>query len=183
MSTAQAILREVEAVIGQVKEEEIKETAAALQKAGRIFVVGEGRSGLMAKSFAMRLMHLGAKVYVAGETITPSVEAGDWLVAVSGSGTTRQVVWTAEKAKSIGCKVIAVTTDEASPLAQTAVKILRVPAATKHRRANEWKTIQPLGSLFDQSVHILLDAVCLEYGRLKEVNHDEAVRRHSNLES
>ncbi|MGI6473048.1 MAG: hypothetical protein ACOX0J_01670 [Thermoactinomyces vulgaris] len=44
------------------------------------------------------------------------------------------------------------------------------------------KTIQPLGSLFDQSVHILLDAVCLEYGRMKEVAHDKAVRRHSNLE-
>jgi 6-phospho-3-hexuloisomerase len=115
MSTAQAILKEVDAVIRQVKEEEIKEIAVALQKAGRIFVVGEGRSGFMAKSFAMRLMHLGAKVYVAGETIMPSIEAGDWLVAVSGSGTTRHVVWTAEKAQSIGSRVIAVTTDDASP--------------------------------------------------------------------
>lgn len=182
MSLVQTILKEVEMVTGQVSEEEIKGLALELKNAKRIFVAGEGRSGLMAKSFAMRLMHLGANVFVVGETITPSVEKGDFLVAVSGSGTTKNVVWISEKAKAIGCTVIAVTTNDESPLAGVSAKIFHVPAATKHRRENELKTIQPLGSLFDQSVHILFDAICLEYGSLNEVNHAEALKRHSNLE-
>ena len=97
MALIPTILKEIEAVLGQVEETQLEKIASTLQKAPRIFNIGEGRSGLMAKSFAMRLMHLGATVYVVGETITPAIAEGDLLVAVSGSGTTKSVVWTAEK--------------------------------------------------------------------------------------
>ncbi|WP_121610674.1 6-phospho-3-hexuloisomerase [Mesobacillus foraminis] len=182
MSYIPTILKEVEAVLGQVEEGKLKEVAEQLVKAKRIFVVGEGRSGLMGKSFAMRLMHLGATVYVVGETITPSIEEGDLLVAISGSGTTKNVVWTAEKTGSLSCSVIAVTTNPGSPLAAASTGIIHVPAATKYRRENELATIQPLGSLFDQCVHIIFDSICLLYSELKEVDHAEAFSRHSNLE-
>jgi 6-phospho-3-hexuloisomerase len=176
------ILKEIDTVLGNVSEEQLQNIAGELQKAKRIFIIGEGRSGLMAKSFAMRLMHLGASVFVVGETITPAIAYGDLLVTVSGSGTTKGVVWTAEKAHSIGCSVIAVTTNPDSPLAAVAGEILHVPAATKYRREGELSTIQPLGSLFDQCVHLLFDAICLYYSRLNEVDHNKAFSRHSNLE-
>lgn len=182
MLVVPTILKEVETVLSQVAEEDLEQFALALQKAKRIFIIGEGRSGLMAKSFAMRLMHLGANVYVVGETITPSIEKGDLLVAVSGSGTTKSVVWMAEKTKSLGCSVVAITTSPDSELAASAAKVLHVPAATKYRRANELQTIQPLGSLFDQCVHILFDSICLLYSSLNEVDHTAAFGRHSNLE-
>ncbi|MGG5252723.1 6-phospho-3-hexuloisomerase [Neobacillus sp. SM06] len=182
MSVIQMILKEVQMVVNQVQEEQLQALASELQKAKRIFTIGEGRSGLMAKSFAMRLMHLGATVYVVGETISPSIEQGDLLVAVSGSGTTKSVVWTSEKTQSLGCSVIGVTTNPKSSLALASTHLLYVPAATKYRRENELKTVQPLGSLFDQSVHILFDTICLQYGKLNEVNHTQAFGRHSNLE-
>jgi 6-phospho-3-hexuloisomerase len=182
MKVVGTILKEMETVLSKTAEEELQELAGQLQKAKRIFIIGEGRSGLMAKSFAMRLMHLGATVYVVGETITPAIAAGDLLVAVSGSGTTKSVVWTAEKTKSLGCEVIAVTTNPESALAAAATRILHVPAATKYRRENEIKTIQPLGSLFDQCAHILFDTICLLFSRLNEVDHSAAFSRHSNLE-
>ncbi|WP_160726110.1 6-phospho-3-hexuloisomerase [Bacillus sp. USDA818B3_A] len=176
------ILKEVETVLSQVEEGQLQELAGKLERAARIFIIGEGRSGLMAKSFAMRLMHLGATVYVVGETITPSIGEGDLLVAVSGSGTTKSVVWTAEKTQSLGCEVIGVTTNPESPLAAASTSILHVPAATKYRRENELKTIQPLGSLFDQCVHLLFDTICLQYSELSSVSNQDAFARHSNLE-
>lgn len=88
MSITKTILHEIDTVLRQVREEQLQELAVKLQKAKRLFVVGEGRSGFMAKSFAMRLMHLGANTYVVGETITPAIAEGDLLVAVSGSGLT-----------------------------------------------------------------------------------------------
>ncbi|MED1467780.1 6-phospho-3-hexuloisomerase [Bacillus salipaludis] len=182
MNKVFTILKEIEAVLGQIEEQHLHEVADHLIKATRIFVVGEGRSGLMAKSFAMRLMHLGANVYVVGETITPSIMEGDILVAVSGSGTTKSVTWTSDKAKSIGATIIAMTTNTGSPLAAVADQILHVPAATKYRRENERETIQPLGSLFDQCAHILFDTICLFYGELNQVNHQIAFKQHSNLE-
>jgi 6-phospho-3-hexuloisomerase len=176
------IIKEIETVLSQVEENKLEDIAGQLQKAKRIFVIGEGRSGLMAKSFAMRLMHLGATVFVVGETITPSIEGGDLLVAISGSGTTKNVVWTAEKTHSLGCSVVAVTTNPESPLADSATTILHVPAATKYRRESELKTIQPLGSLFDQCAHIVFDTLCLQYSALNKVDHNTAFGRHSNLE-
>ncbi|MEH7117279.1 6-phospho-3-hexuloisomerase [Neobacillus vireti] len=176
------ILKEIETVLSQVVEEQLQELTEELQKAKRIFIIGEGRSGLMAKSFAMRLMHLGATVYVVGETITPAIGEGDLLVAVSGSGTTKSVVWTAEKTQSLGCPVIAVTTNPESALATAATRILHVPAATKYRRENELKTIQPLGSLFDQCVHLLFDTICLQYSELRSMSNNDAFALHSNLE-
>ena len=178
----ETILKEINTVLGNVSEEKLQNIAGQLHKAKRLFIIGEGRSGLMARSFAMRLMHLGASVFVVGETITPAIGEGDLLVAVSGSGTTKSVVWTAEKAQSIGFSVIAVTTDPESPLGAAAGEILHIPAATKYRREGELKTVQPLGSLFDQCVHLLFDSICIYYSRLNEVDHNEAFGRHSNLE-
>jgi len=182
MSFIPTILNEIKTVLSHVEEKQLSKIAVQLQTAKRIFVIGEGRSGLMAKSFAMRLMHLGATVYVVGETITPSIEEGDLLVAISGSGTTKSVVWTAEKTSSLGCSVVAITTNPESPLAATATTILHIPAATKYRRENELKTIQPLGSLFDQCAHVVFDTLCLQYSALNEVDHSAAFGRHSNLE-
>ncbi|UUZ82432.1 6-phospho-3-hexuloisomerase [Paenibacillus sp. P26] len=182
MSKMQAILAEIGTVLGRVDPGAASETASLLAGNRRIFVAGEGRSGLMAKSFAMRMMHLGADIFVVGETITPSLAAGDILVAVSGSGTTKQVLWTAEKARELGCTVVAVTTDEKSPLGACASRVLLIPAATKYRREGEAESIQPLGSLFDQCVHLVLDAVCLEYAEIRSVDHQQAFQKHSNVE-
>ncbi|MBQ3684401.1 MAG: SIS domain-containing protein, partial [Methanomicrobium sp.] len=74
--------------------------------ADRIYVMGAGRSGLVAKAFAMRLMHLGLKSYVIGETITPAMRSsGDIVVAFSGSGETKTIAELCETAKSIGGRI------------------------------------------------------------------------------
>src|ERR1700724_946320 len=117
MNELQLILEEIGSVINRVDQEELTHFIKTIQSGKRIFVVGEGRSGLMAKSFAMRLMHLGASVYVVGETITPSIEKDDILVAVSGSGTTKSILFFAQKASELGCKVAALTTNPESELA------------------------------------------------------------------
>lgn len=182
MNEIETILREIQVVLQQVNRTNIEHAVAVLKSGKRIFVVGEGRSGLMGKSFAMRLMHLGATVYVVGETITPAIEKGDVLVSVSGSGTTKSVLMIAQKARELGCPVLAVTTNPESELAKTATHILHIPAATKYRREGELASVQPLGSLFDQCAHILFDAICLCYSTLQSVDHQEAFSRHTNLE-
>lgn len=87
-TTLTAILAEISQVLSHIPEDDLEITAKRLEQAPRIFVIGEGRSGLMARAFAMRLMHLGAVSYVIGETITPAIAEGDVLVAISGSGRT-----------------------------------------------------------------------------------------------
>lgn len=183
MTVSESMIKEIASVIAKVDEAALKQTARRLTEAKRIFAVGEGRSGLMAKAFAMRLMHLGAASFVIGETITPAIAPGDALVAISGSGETRHVVWTADKARAQGAFVQAISTNGDSGLAKAADALLLVPAATKFRRAGEAPSIQPLGSLFDQCAHIVFDAICLHYAALQDVGQADAFQAHSNLES
>ncbi|BCB05195.1 6-phospho-3-hexuloisomerase [Bacillus sp. KH172YL63] len=172
---------EISEVLSKVKAEEAIHLSEQLKRAKRIFVYGEGRSGLMGKAFAMRLMHGGFPVYVIGETITPSMAEGDLLAAISGSGSTGSIVQFASKAKEIGAKVFLVTTNIESKLAGISDGVICIPAATKYRRAHEPASIQPLGNQFDQSVHLLLDAIIigtLEQGETNEV----MAERHANIE-
>ncbi|WP_062237401.1 6-phospho-3-hexuloisomerase [Fictibacillus sp. FJAT-27399] len=182
MNDLNSILLEIQGVLNQVEPNLVESVSEQIGLGERIFVTGEGRSGFMAKSFAMRLMHLGASVFVVGETITPALESGDVVVAVSGSGTTKSVVNTAEKARELGCPVIAITTKTDSELAGHATLVAYLPAATKYRGENEAASIQPLGSLFDQCVHVFCDAVCLSYGARQTEDNESAFMRHSNLE-
>ena len=180
--TLATILEEIQHVAKAIDERQIVALADALLAAPRIFLTGEGRSGLMAQAFAMRLMHLGLTVYVIGETTTPAVKGKDTLVAVSGSGTTAGTVHIAEQSAEKGAAVYAVTTDPGSKLASLAARVLIVPAATKWRKAGETQTSQPLGSLFDQCCHLALDAVCLEISQRKDISNDAARALHTNVE-
>jgi 6-phospho-3-hexuloisomerase len=176
------VLDEVSTALSAADAGQVQRLVEVLADSERVLVTGEGRSGLMAKAFAMRLMHLGLRVHVVGETTTPAVAAGDTVVAVSGSGTTGATVRAAEQARALGAAVHAVTADTGSPLADLADSVLLVPAATKHRRAHEAATVQPLSSLFDQAAHLLLDVVCLHLARRRQVGHGEAMAAHANTE-
>lgn len=176
------VLDEIQCVAEKVHPDELNDLVHELLRAPRVFVAGEGRSGLMSKAFAMRLMHLGLNVYAMGETITPAVKAEDLVVAISGSGTTAGTVRAAESATKAGATVHAVTTDPSSPLAEIADSTLVLPAATKFRKAGEAPTIQPLSSLFDQMTHIALDVVCLKVARSRNIDNERARRSHSNTE-
>ena len=182
MSLLTTILDEITTVVPKVSQSALSELADRLAGAGRVFVTGEGRSGFMARAFAMRLMHLGLQVYVIGETTTPSVGAGDTVVAVSGSGTTAGTVRVAEQAVAVGATVLAVTTEAESPLGRQAAACLVIPAATKYRREGEAATIQPLSSLFDQVTHLALDAICLDLAGRRGVDNAAAKAAHANTE-
>jgi 6-phospho-3-hexuloisomerase len=176
------VLAEIGGVARKVDRDQLAGLAARLVSAPRVHVAGEGRSGLMGKAFAMRLMHLGLTVYVIGETITPAIRSGDLVVVISGSGTTGGAVRAAESARGAGAAVHAVTTDPDSPLGRLADAALVLPAATKYRKTGESATIQPLSSLFDQLTHLVLDVVCLGLAGRLGIDNDAARRSHSNAE-
>ncbi len=176
------VLEEIRTVLSRVDMAGVDALASALLSTNRTFVTGEGRSGLMAKAFAMRLMHLGLPVFVVGETTTPAVAPGDLLVAVSGSGTTAATVRAAQAAVSIGASAWGVTTDAQSLLARMVGQLLVIPAATKDRKPGETATIQPLSSLFDQTSHILFDVVCLVVAQSTGQDNTSAAARHANTE-
>jgi len=174
----------------RMNERDIQKFIQVLLQAKRVFVVGAGRSGLVARSFAMRLMHLGFDVYVVGETITPAISEGDLLIAISGSGTTSSVVLVARTAKRLKAKVVAITSHIDSPLAKAADHIVRVRGREEVLRGDylsdqlkgRSKSLTPLGTLFELSVSILLDSIIANLMETIGKDEDDLRRKHTNLE-
>ena len=107
-------------------------------KQGRILVMGAGRSGLVGRAFAMRLLHLGYNAYVLGETIVPAIREGDIVIAISGSGKTKLIVTAAEAAKEAKARLIAVTSYPDSPLGRLADLVIEVPGRTKYSNETDY---------------------------------------------
>jgi 6-phospho-3-hexuloisomerase len=175
---------EVRECLSRLDQAEVDAALAAIEDAPRIFVAGVGRSGLAMRAFAMRLMHLGLSTYVVGEVMTRGFAAGDVLVVGSGSGRTESLVAVAHKARTLGGRVVLFTIDAESPLAEMADVSVRVPAPSpKAQRSSETMvSVQPMGSLFEQSLLLLCDAMVLLLMERCEVGSDAMFTRHANLE-
>lgn len=151
----------------------------ALQPARRVFLYGRGRSGFVARAFAVRLMHLGYQTYVVGETITAPVMRDDVVILVSGSGSTYPVVMTAELGRRQGATVVAITAQPDSEVARLAHVV--VPLTPPDGNGSRAK-LAPLGTVFETSAWLFFDAVvAILMERLGE-NEDSMRRRHATLE-
>ena len=153
----------------------------ALGGARRVFTLGAGRSGIALNMTAMRLMHLGLTVHVVGDATAPAIEAGDALLVASGSGTTEGIVRAARKAREVGASTVAITADAASVIADLSDVAIIVPAARKLDRDSA-SSVQYAGSLFEQSVVIVGDALFHSLWKASGQTADELWPRHSNLE-
>ena len=90
------IIKELNRSVDLISNDEAEKLVNGILESKKIFVAGAGRSGFMAKSFAMRMMHMGIDAYVIGETVTPNFEKDDILIIGSGSGETKGLVSMAE---------------------------------------------------------------------------------------
>lgn len=168
-------------LIADTQSDAIGAVADAIAAADRVFVLGAGRSGLALRMTAMRLMHLGKTVFVVGDTTTPAIEAGDLLLTASGSGTTAGIVRAATTAHDAGGIVVAITTAPGSPLAAVADATVIAPAADKLDRSGA-ASAQYAGSLFEQVVVLLGDALFHLLWQRSGQSADDLWPRHSNLE-
>lgn len=175
------ILQDLQNVLGQVDSRQYEELIASVVEADRVFVAGAGRSLLMVKAFAMRLMHIGKPVYVVGETVTPAAGEKDLLILGTGSGETATLKAIAGKAKKAHTKILVITINQESTLAKQADSMLLIPASVNHLNPNgsSW---QPGGNSFEQSLLLLGDAVVMDVAEKIGADISGKLTLHANLE-
>lgn len=194
-TVALEIIDAVKASIKAIKEDEVKAVLEAFVEAykrgNQIIVVGMGRSGLVARSFAMRLMHLGYDIHVVGETITPAMHEGDILFAISGSGTTTFVVAAADIARKAGGRIITLTSYPESVLGKLSHLIVRLPGRTKREVRRNYVSRQifgnheplaPLGTLFEIASQVFLDSLIADLMKELGKTEEELAKRHATIE-
>ena len=185
------IIDNVKTASDELDQKSVEEMLRILTSCKNVFLLGLGRSGLVARAFAMRLMHLGIVVYVVGETITPAIGDSDCLLAISGSGETSYIISTAQIARKRGAKIIAVTSYVDSTLGKISDLVVHIKGRTKidseknyiRRQINgRHQSLSPLGTLFEVTSLIFLDGVIAQLMVDMGKTEEDLKERHTVLE-
>lgn len=181
--TASVAAKELAVALEQIEENLIEQFMQSIVDAKKIYVAGAGRSLLMLRAFAMRLMHLGFEIYVTGDTTTPAFEEGDLMIIASASGETSGAVSISQRVKKLKGKLAVITIKADSTLGSMADICVMIPAYTdKYEDVAFKKTTLPGGSMFEQCVLLLGDTMVMPLGKKMGISTDKAFFRHANLE-
>ncbi len=172
------LTKHIERALKELDRDSVSEMLDMILCAKSIFVMGTGRSGLVGKAFATRLMHLGLCVHVVGESTTPALHSDDCVVAISGSGETRSIVDLGRVVKEIGATLIAITSKPDSSLGEMADQTVRIFGRAKDDGDGEdeedylarhllgeyakLSNLAPLGTTFEITALVFLDAAIAE---------------------
>jgi len=166
-------MAELSAIQESIDENEMAALENEIKSARAVFVTGAGRSLLMMKAFAMRLMQIGLTAYVVGETVTPAITGMDLLVIGSGSGEKQSLVLTAKTAAECGAAVACITGVPFSRITGYSRTVLTIPVPVK--------PAQPGGGVFEQSLLLACDRIIMDLIDGGSVNAD-LTALHANLE-
>jgi len=174
----QFIMRKISGVLAATDSTYDGRLTRLLDRASRIFVAGAGRSGLIAKFFAMRLMHGGYEVYVIGEIVTPSIQRGDLLIVISGSGETETMTAFTKRAKELGAAIALITTKSSSTIGDMSDVVFQIGSPEQYSKV----VGMPMGTTFELSTLLFLEATISHVIHTKKIPEEQMRTRHANLE-
>ncbi len=165
----------VTAALDQIDPSAVRRAVEILLRAQQIFVYGAGRSGIIGRAFAMRLVQAGLRAYVIGESVTPIVTRTDAVFILSGQGESFSSIQTANIVRREGAELIVVTSRSGSKLAHAASLLLSVEFEEEPDRPR----YAPLGTLFESASLRLTDGLVAELIRARGESEDSMRRRHA----
>ncbi|WP_181376332.1 6-phospho-3-hexuloisomerase [Novimethylophilus kurashikiensis] len=174
------ILNKISSVLQATDDSLVDKIVSSVDKAKRIFITGAGRSGLVSRFFAMRLMHSGYTVYMVGEIVTPSIQAGDLFIVISGSGGTETLLPLVRKAKSMGAQIAVISMKSQSPMAEMADLVCPIGSGNE----NSFGIVKgmPMGTVFELSTLVFLEAIVSKIVHDKGLTEEGMRALHANLE-
>ena len=178
MDSQQLILSRLTTILSETDNSNAAKLLALIEGSGRTFIGGAGRSLLVSRFFAMRLMHSGYKVSMVGEVVTPAIEKGDLLILVSGSGGTETLLPFVKKAKSVGAKLAIVSMKSKSAMADVADLVIQIGNDSSFPLTSG----MPMGSQFELSTLVFLEAAIADLIAAKGLTEEGMRAIHANLE-
>lgn len=169
------VARQVQASLAAIPAETVTKALGLLEKAPTIFAYGAGRSGIIGRAFAMRLMQIGLTAYVIGESVTPIVRRGDAVVILSAAGESYSSIQTANIVRREGADLIVLTARPGSKIAHAATVLV----AFRFPEDEERGRLAPLGTLFETAALAFTDAMVAELMEARGESEETMRRRHA----
>ena len=111
----------LESTVDIINGQDIHKSSQLIINAKRIYFVGIGYSGIIAQDSNYKFMRIGFTTVPVTDSHTMVIMSSitnndDVIVAISNSGTTKEVIKTVKQAKENGTKIITLTEDSDNPL-------------------------------------------------------------------
>lgn len=177
-----AVLSECEKALMNINYRQIEEYLQYVLNAEKVFFVGVGRVMLALQCIAKRYAHLGIHAVVVGEITEPAITPKDVLIVGSGSGETLFPLGIARKANSIGAKVVHIGSNPNSSMTEVEDLFVRIPVESRAKAADEIHSVQPMTSLFEQSLLLFGDITAMMIVEDRKINVGDLWQYHANLE-
>lgn len=176
------ILKEITAVALKTDRKQIMETENEIIGSAHIFCDGFGRSALIMRGFAMRLMQMGFSAAMVGDVTAPAFCRGDLLLVCSASGSSAALKSHVDKAAALGGRIALLTGRKKSLLSDCADSILVISAPDKDATGEKKQSVQPMAALFEQTAQIVCDVMVLDIMERLQIKEEDMHSRHANLE-
>ncbi len=177
---SQAVIEELSHLLSKVSQEQIDSYAMELLQAEKVFFIGVGRVRLALEAAVKRLTHLGIHCHMVGDLNEPPITSQDLLVVGSGSGESVIPLEIAKKAKRFDARIVHLTSNPTSSIAQLADVIVQFESPSKSSQA--FTSIQPMTTVFEQGLLLFHDVLTLQLMAEKGLTFDEMKANHANLE-
>ncbi len=175
-------------VFNKIDEKSLKDIVSLILSANKIYVLGIGHSGMFGRVLSMKLNHVGLRAHTVFDEINPPFEEGDLFIAISQSGETKTILALAKKAKDLGGKVLGVTSNGESTLAQISETILEIEKTAEDIHFSGLSAIgnkknqNLLGCLFGFNIYILFYTLVIMIAHEIGETAESINRRHANLQ-
>jgi 6-phospho-3-hexuloisomerase len=184
------VLEKLKTGAAKIDDRSVEALLSRILAASAVYVFGAGRSGLVARALAMRLMHLGLNVFVVGDSTTPAIQPNDLLLSISGSGETPSVRVVAEEAKKRGAQLASITATAASRLAELSDLVVLVPGHIERSGEEDYlarqvagahEPLTPLGTAFELTTMVFCDALVVALMQQLHRTESDMAAKHSTL--
>lgn len=179
---AAGAMAEVEEVLNAALPAQAEAMASPILAAGRIALHGVGREGLMIKSLAMRLFHMGMDAHMIGDMTTPHIGEGDLLIVSAGPGNFGTVAALVERAKAAGATTMCITAEPQGNVPRMVDTVIHLPAQTMARDQSGTGSVLPMGSLFETVQFMFFEILILHLRDVAGITAEDMRARHTNME-
>lgn len=180
--TEKRVTEEIAKTLELISNKEVEVLLKEIRQAEKVFFVGVGRVLLSLQAIAKRLAHIGIDTYVVGQITEPAITDKDLLIVGSGSGESAFPLAIAKKATSFNARVVHIGSNPSSSMKEYTNYFVKIPVQTKLNLPNEVPSIQPMTSLFEQSLLLLGDIVALMIIEEDGLDMQSLWKFHANLE-
>jgi 6-phospho-3-hexuloisomerase len=176
------VLDECSRALQAVDPDIVNEYIQLIRNAEKVFFVGVGRVLLSLKAICKRYAHLGINSVVVGDITEPAMTEKDILIVGSGSGNTLFPVAIAKKAKKIGATISHIGSNPDNSITECTDLFVRIPVASKLKRTDEINSLQPMTSLFEQTLLLFGDITTMMILEEENSEIEDLWQYHANLE-